>query len=150
MTANGPRLTSFPLATWEREGLKAALAKVGLPTEGIESPDRLFWRFETDELMPAGFGGLEIHGEHGLLRSVVTLPPVRGKGIGAQIVAMLEVEARGLGCRVLWLITLSGAEYFGSFGYIPCDRGKAPDAIRRTEQFSACPARAILMTKILD
>jgi arsenate reductase (glutaredoxin) len=145
-----PRLTSFPLATWEREGLKAALAKVGLPTAGIEATDRLFWRFETEDLVPVGFGGIEIHGEHGLLRSVVTLPPVRGKGVGAQIVAMLEVEAHGRGCRVLWLITLAGREYFGSFGYTPCDHAEVPDAIRQTEQFTACPAGATAMTKRLD
>jgi N-acetylglutamate synthase-like GNAT family acetyltransferase len=145
-----PRLTSFPLATWEREGLKAALAKVGLPTAGIEAADRLFWRFETEDLTPVGFGGLEIHGEHGLVRSVVTLPPVRGKGIGGQIVAMLEVEARGRGCRELWLITAAGGEYFGGFGYTPCDPAKVPDAIQKTEQFTACPAGATAMTKRLD
>ena len=145
-----PRLTSFPLATWEREGLKAALAKIGLPTAGIEAEDRLFWRFETVDLTPVGFGGLEIHGEHGLLRSVVTLPPVRGKGIGAQIVAMMEVEASGRGCRTLWLITLAGSAYFGSFGFVPCDRATAPESIQKTEQFIACPAGAIAMSKRLD
>jgi N-acetylglutamate synthase-like GNAT family acetyltransferase len=144
-----PHLTSFPLATWEREGLKAALLKVGLPTEGIEATDRLFWRFETDDLMPVGFGGLEIHGEHAILRSVVTLPPVRGKGIGAQMVAMLEVEARGRGCRVVWLITASGVPYFGGFGYSPCDRASVPDAIRATLQFTGAPPDAIAMSKTL-
>jgi N-acetylglutamate synthase-like GNAT family acetyltransferase len=146
---SGPRLFSFPLATWERDGLKAALSKVGLPTEGIDSPDRVFWRFETDDLVPVGFGGLEIHGEHGLMRSVVTLPPVRGKGIGGQIVAMLEVEARARGCRLLWLITGAGVAYFGGFGYVPCARAEVPDAIRRTGQFTECPAGATVMRKTL-
>ena len=30
-----PHLTAFPLATWERDGLKAALRKAGLPDEDI-------------------------------------------------------------------------------------------------------------------
>jgi arsenate reductase (glutaredoxin) len=144
-----PHLTSFPLATWERDGLKAALARIGLPTEGIDDADRLFWRFETDELMPVGFGGLEIHGEHAILRSVVTLPPMRGKGIGAQMVAMLEVEARGRGCRMLWLITASGVSYFGSFGYSPCDPAAVPAAISATPQFTGAPPNATAMSKIL-
>src|SRR5262245_19050210 len=96
-----PHLTAFPLATWERDGLKAALKKAKLPCDDVEAPDRLFWRFETDDLVPAGFGGLEICGEDALLRSVVTLPPVRTRGVGAAIVAILEVEAQTLGCRGL-------------------------------------------------
>ena len=111
--------------------------------------DRLFWRFEIDDLTPVGFGGLEIHGEHGILRSVVTLPPVRGKGIGAQMVAMLELEARGRGCRVLWLITANGVQYFGSFGYSPCDRASVPEALQATQQFDGAPAGAIVMRKAL-
>jgi N-acetylglutamate synthase-like GNAT family acetyltransferase len=145
---SGPRLFSFPLAAWERDGLKAALTKVGLPTEGIDAPDRLFWRFETDDLMPVGFGGLEVHGEHGLLRSVVTLPPVRGRGIGGQMVAVLEVEALARGCRTLWLITTNVA-YFGGFGYRPCDRQTVPDPIRATRQFTDAPADATTMCKAL-
>jgi N-acetylglutamate synthase-like GNAT family acetyltransferase len=145
----GPRLTSFPLATFERDGLKAALLKIGLPTEGIDAADCLFWRFETDELTPVGFGGLQIHGEHGLLSSVVTLPPVRGRGIGARMVAMLEVEARARGCRTLWLITANGVGYFGGFGYSACDRQDVPDAIRATQQFTDGPTGTTVMCKAL-
>jgi N-acetylglutamate synthase-like GNAT family acetyltransferase len=145
----GPHLTSFPLATWERDGLKAALVKVGLPTEGIDAHDRLFWRFETDDLTPVGFGGLEIHGEHGLLRSVITLPPVRGHGIGGRMVAMLEAEALARGCRTLWLITANGVAYFGGFGYGASDRHNIPDAIRATQQFADPPAGATVMCKAL-
>jgi amino-acid N-acetyltransferase len=146
-----PRLTAFPLATWEREGLKAALKKASLPCADIERPDRLFWRFETDDLVPVGFGGLEIHGTDGLLRSVVTLPPIRGKGIGAAIVAILEVEGRVLGCRALWLLTTSAAEFFAELGFSVCERQNVPHAMRQTEEFAhLCPDSAIVMTKRLD
>jgi len=146
-----PQLTAFPLATWEREGIKAALKKVGLPAADVEAPDRLFWRFETADGVPVGFGGLELHGDEGLLRSVVTLPPIRGQGVGAAIVAILEVEARVLGCRTLWLLTTSAAEYFAELGYAECERVNVPPPVRATLQFAAlCPASATVMTKQLD
>ena len=146
-----PQVTAFPLATWEREGIKAALRKAGLPADDVEAPDRLFWRFETADLVPVGFGGLEIHGKDALLRSVVTLPPIRGQGLGAAIVAVLEVEARVLGCRAVWLLTTTAADYFADLGYAACERADVPPSIRESRQFAAlCPASATVMTKRLD
>lgn len=87
-------LLAMPLAAWERDGLKTALAKAGLPADDIGDPHLLFWRFESRANVPAGFGGLEIHHGDALLRSIVTLPPVRRLGMGSAIVAVLEIEAR--------------------------------------------------------
>ena len=94
MALAASHLVAMPLAAWERDGLAAALQGAGLPTDDLAEPGRLFWRFETAETEPVGFGGLEIlHGD-ALLRSIVTLPPLRKRGIGAAIVASLEEEAR--------------------------------------------------------
>ena len=95
------RLQRSPLAVWEREGLKAALVKAGLPADDVGDPSVLFWRFETFEDVPVGFGGLELYGEDALLRSVVTLPPLRQIGMGRAIVSALEVEARANQCRTI-------------------------------------------------
>ena len=150
-TAKPPRLSATPLAAWEREGVTAALRKVGLPADDVEAPDRLFWRFETADLVPVGFGGLELYGTDALLRSLVTLPPLRHQGMGAAMAAILEVEARALGCRTLWLLTTTAAEFFTELGYAACERSEAPEPIRQSRQFSElCPASAILMTKPLD
>src|ERR1051325_2900947 len=99
------KLTARPLRTGERAALKAALTKAKLPTEDIEAPGRLFWRFETREEVQGGVGALEVQGEDALMRSPVTLPPVRNLGVGTAMVAALEFEARLHGCRSLWLIT---------------------------------------------
>ena len=100
--------------------------------------------------MPVGFGGLEVRGEDALLRSVITLPPVRSRGVGAAIVDILEVEAQARNCRVVWLLTTSAAEFFAEFGYRPCERESVPPAIRETAEFkSLCPASAVVMTKRL-
>jgi N-acetylglutamate synthase-like GNAT family acetyltransferase len=144
-----PQLFALPLAPWERDGLKAALKKSGLPASDIEAPDRLFWRFERND-MPVGFGGLEIHGEAALLRSLVTLPPLRSRGFGGAIAAALEVEAKARGCRAVYLLTTDEASFFAGLGYLPCSRRDVPAAIRATEQFtSLCPESATVMVKRL-
>lgn len=106
------RLLAVPLAAWERDGLKIALIKAGLPTDDIENPQPLFWRFESYQDIPGGFGGLEIYGPDALLRSVVTLPPLRQVGIGSAIVEILETEARARNCRAIYLLTTSQADFF--------------------------------------
>src|SRR5438105_3584729 len=81
-----PKLVARPLRPDEREIMAHALVKAGLPADDLEAPGRLFWRFETLNQLLAGFGGLEIAGQVALLRSLVTLPPLRGRGIGRAIV----------------------------------------------------------------
>ena len=142
------RLQATPLAAWERDGVGAALLGAGLPADDIGDPNVLLWRFETYEDVPVGFGGLEIHGADALLRSVVTLPPLRQVGMGAAIVAALEAEAHARNCRTIYLLTTSEAEFFGRLGYAPCARGDVPEAIRASLQFAAlCPPAATVMVK---
>jgi len=146
----GPQLIARPIPRGERGFLAKVLAKAELATEDIDEPGRLFWRFENPDQVPLGFGGLEIHGKDALLRSVVTLPPAQGRGIGRGIVVALEVEATALGCRTMWLITTETMRFFERLGYAACDRAAVPEAIRGTRQFSSlCPASATVMTKRL-
>jgi N-acetylglutamate synthase-like GNAT family acetyltransferase len=144
------RLLATPLAVWERDGLKAALIKAGLPAADVGDPQLLFWRFETYEDVPVGFGGLEIHGFDALLRSLVTLPPLRRVGMGAAMVGVLEVEARARNCRTIYLLTTSEADFFARRGYAACGRDEVPEAIRACRQFAElCPTSATVMMKRL-
>jgi len=144
-----PRLAAIPLAPWERDGVMAALRKANLPADDVDSPNRWFWRFETHDSTPVGFGGLEIHGDAALLRSVVTLPPLRRRGIGQAIVAAIEAEARIAGCRVIWLITASSAQLFARLGYASCRPEVVPLSIRDTREFTAHGTPASMMMKRL-
>jgi N-acetylglutamate synthase-like GNAT family acetyltransferase len=139
-TAKPPRLNAIPLAAWERDGVLAALRRAGLPADDVASPGRLFWRFETVDLTPVGFGGLEIHDGEALLRSVVTLPPVRGRGIARAIIAALETEARIADCRAIWLATTSATQLFDQLGYATCKIAIVPQPIRDTPEFVALAA----------
>jgi N-acetylglutamate synthase-like GNAT family acetyltransferase len=149
-TVKPPRLTAIPLAAWERDGVVAALKKAGLPADDVASPGRFFWRFETVDLTPVGFGGLEIHDGDALLRSVVTLPPLRGRGIARAIVSALETEAQIADCRAIWLLTTSAAHLFDQLGYATCKIAIVPQPIRDTPEFVALSAAsATVMMKRL-
>jgi N-acetylglutamate synthase-like GNAT family acetyltransferase len=145
-----PRLRAVPLAAFERDGLKAALRKVGLPCEDVEQSGPLFWRFDTEDDMPAGFAGLELHGRDALLRSLVTLPPRRRAGFGRAIVAAVEQEARLCGCDAVYLLA-PAPDYFARAGYAALSRDSVPEAIRASSQFHSpiCTA-AEVMVKELD
>ena len=144
-----PRVLATPLAVWERDGLKAALIRTGLPADDIGETSLLFWRFESINDVPVGFGGLEIHGSDALLRSLVILPPLRDIGMGRAIVAVLETEAAARQCRTVYLLTTTTqADFFSRLGYAPCARAEVPEAIRASRQFaSLCPADAAVMVK---
>jgi amino-acid N-acetyltransferase len=145
-----PRLRAMPLATFERDGLKAALRRAGLPCEDVEESGPLFWRFDTDDDIPAGFAGLELHRPDALLRSLVTLPPRRRAGVGRAIVVAVEQEARLRGCDAIYLITQQ-PDYFARAGYTALSRDAVPGAIRASSQFhSPICAAAAAMVKALE
>jgi N-acetylglutamate synthase-like GNAT family acetyltransferase len=145
-----PPLVAIPLAAWEREGLSAALKGAGLPTDDVADASRHFWRFSFADDIPAGFGGLELHGTDALMRSIITLPPLRGRGFARAIVKALEAEAVLLKCDTVFLLTTSAQTLFEKLGYTVIDRASVPAAIRATTQFAAlCPASAAVMTKRL-
>src|ERR1700754_312312 len=104
MSRHRPALFALPLATWERDGLKAALARAGLPGDDVETDGPLFWRFERGDV-PVGFAGIEVHGTDAVLRSLITLPPVRQQGIGGAMIDKMEVEARARGASAIYLLT---------------------------------------------
>lgn len=145
-----PAVIGVILHAHERDALAAALTKARLPADDLREPGRRFWRFETADGLPVGFGGLQGLGSDVLLRSVVTLPQLRSRGYGKAIVAALEVEARLLGCRHLWLLATQSADFFRRLGYEPRPRTDAPESIRSTAQFAAlCPQSATVLMKPL-
>jgi amino-acid N-acetyltransferase len=143
-------LIALRLAVWERDGLRAALTRAGLPAEDIATAGPYFWRFSTGDDVPAGFGGLEVYGTDALMRSVVTLPPLRGRGIGQAIVKALEAEAVVMKCRSVFLLTTTARGFFEKLGYAEIGRSDVPASIRATAQFvSFCPDSAAVMVKRL-
>jgi N-acetylglutamate synthase-like GNAT family acetyltransferase len=84
------------------------------------------------------------------LRSLVTLPPWRGAGVGRAIVALIEQEARLRGCDAIYLLA-PAPEYFARAGYAALSRDAVPEAVRASSQFhSPICAAAVAMVKELD
>jgi N-acetylglutamate synthase-like GNAT family acetyltransferase len=150
MASVAPKLNSQPLATWEREGLAAALHGAGLPIDDVKEAGPLFWRFETTNDVPVGFGGLELHGPDAVLRSVVTLPPLRRRGVGAALVAALEGEAAMLKVGAVWLATTDCALFFGRLGYAACQAEEVPEPVRASAPFAVVrgPAATAMVKRL--
>ena len=148
-----PRVTAIPLADWEREGVVAALKGAGVSDDEVCAPGAHFWRYESLDMTPVGFGGLETHGNDALLHAVVTMPPLRGRGFARAIVAALETEAQNVGCSTMWVLKTPQTEtqMFDRLGYAPCDTEQVPPAIRDAPLFaSLTKAGAIIMMKSIE
>jgi amino-acid N-acetyltransferase len=118
-----------------------------LAVDDIGDPSVLFWRFETFEDIPVGFGGIEVHGRDALLRSLLVLPPLRQLGMGAAIVGLLEIEARALKCETMYVVTGSLRELFVRLGYAACAVGSVPEHIQESREFVRGGARSVTMMK---
>ena len=100
----------------------------------------------------AAVAGLETFqgGREGLLRSVAVSPALRGRGVGASLVAAVEAKARILAIGRLWLLTTTAPDFFRRRGYADSERGEAPEAVQQSNEFNRlCPASAVCLTKLL-
>ena len=129
--------------------LLEALTGAYLPIDDLMEGGRTFYRFSRDG-ETVGFGGLELHGDAALLRSIVVLPDNRGLGFGHVITSGLLDAAHRNGARSAYLLTESAAPFFQSLGFRSIARSEAPAAILATRQAaSLCPASAALMMRSL-
>jgi amino-acid N-acetyltransferase len=125
--------------------IEALLRACELPAEGIT---RLVDRFVVAERegILAGCAAVERAGSAGLLRSVAVVPGVRGTGVGRNLVQAAITRAAGEGTQDFYLLTTTAERYFGTLGFQVIERDRAPEDLRKTDEFSsACPASATLM-----
>ncbi|MEL7311816.1 MAG: GNAT family N-acetyltransferase [Pseudomonadota bacterium] len=95
-------------------------------------------------------GGLHQFDRCGWLRSLVTAPEARSRGLAGEILAALETHAGEAGVESVFLLTDTATRFFQRRGFTLTDRATAPPAIRTTEQFaSLCPDSADFMCKTL-
>lgn len=119
----------------------------GLPHADVRSkPDRFY--FGADGTTVVAIGGLEPVGSDGLLRSVVVKDDHRGQGYGKALCNALEDHATENGIQSLYLLTTTASTFFHEIGYREIARDAAPEAIRRTTEFTDyCPDTATCMRK---
>ena len=126
------------------------LSDEGLPTDDLTVDHMDAFIVATQGGKPVGMIGIEKFAEVGLLRSLIVDTACRGVGLGARLVAELELTARSEHIDELWLLTIDADRFFTRHDYVVVERGHAPEAIRNTAEFSTlCPGDAVLMCKHL-
>jgi len=129
---------------------KAWLTAEGLPTDDLTVDHMDSFIVATQSGKPVGIIGIEKFAEVGLLRSLIVDSACRGVGLGARLVAELELRAQSERIDELWLLTIDADPFFARHGYIVAERDDAPEVIRNTAEFSTlCPGDAVLMRKHL-
>lgn len=129
--------------------IEAVLDANDLPNADVRSkPECFFLAHVQGEFV--GIGGVEIHGSHGLLRSVVVQEPFRGQGYGTALCDALESAAADEGIETLYLLTTTAAAFFRARGYVTVDRNEVPERVRETSEFTdLCPSSATCLAKDL-
>ncbi len=148
--ASSGAVTLRPAVVGDHGPVTRLVEAAGLPLDGIPPGLEGFVVAEADGRI-VGAAGLEVHGGHGLLRSVAVDPSRRGGGLGAALVERVEDDARARGLEALWLLTTDAAPWFTARGFRELPRDRAPEALEASVEFrGVCPASATLMHRPLD
>jgi len=140
-------LTSEPARPHDLEPALDLLREAELPTKGVLEQFGHFFVVR-DAGLVVGVCGLEVHGEDGLLRSLVVAPPYRGEGVAALLVAAAVGLAHKMNLRGVYLLTTTARDYFGRLGFTPFPRDDAPAGIREAWEFrSGCPKSSAFMRR---
>lgn len=133
-----------------RCGAMRLLESAGLPTSDLDGAQLRHFFFIGTAADPIGLVGLELCGEHALLRSLVVAPSGRTGGAGTALVGHAEAHARSQGVRDVYLLTTTAEDFFRRRGYVRIGREAAPEPIRSTREFAdICPTSSALMVKHL-
>jgi amino-acid N-acetyltransferase len=124
------------------------LKKSDLPFEDI-TPELLksFYAYRNRNGI-VGIVGLEIYEDCALLRSLAVESYERGKGYGKSLIGYAENSAKEKNVKSIYLLTTTAQKFFERNGYVCIDRKEAPEAIKKTKEFSAiCPSSSVFMVK---
>lgn len=133
-----------------RSGATRLLESAGLPTSDLDGAQLQHFFYIGSASVPIGLVGLELCGEHALLRSLAVAPSARAGGAGTALVGHAEAHARSQGARDVYLLTTTAEDFFARRGYVRIGRAAAPEPIRSTREFSdICPASSTFMVKHL-
>lgn len=134
----------------DKDVVASLLQAVGLPLEGVDEHFSDFIVAQVDGEL-AGCAGLEIHGGHGLLRSVAVMPTRQRRGVGSRLVLAVLADARRRRLKSVILLTETAIDYFQHFGFVMISRGDVPVAVRASAEFQgACPDSAVGMIQWLS
>ncbi|MGH8210274.1 MAG: arsenic resistance N-acetyltransferase ArsN2 [Steroidobacteraceae bacterium] len=128
--------------------IRSLLEHFALPVADLASAPLGFWVARREQPHIVGAVGLERYGTAGLLRSLVVSSTEQRRGLGGELVATLESDARATEVELLVLLTQTAESFFERIGYTAIDRAYVPFEIQQSAEFgSLCPASAVCMMK---
>ncbi len=125
------------------EKMHTLLKESGLHTEDVAACD--FMVALSDGAVVGG-AGLEMHGNQGLLRSLVVNPSFRGQGVGRDLVDLVVARASEMALEEVFVLTTSAAPYFRRLGFARVDRSTIEGPVTSSLLFTTlCPESAAAM-----
>jgi amino-acid N-acetyltransferase len=130
--------------------IRALLAASGLSADGLDALlDTTLISRSRGKII--GCAALEMFGAAALLRSVVVDVGWQARGLGAELVDKAIRLAQGRDVSEMYLLTTTAADYFARHGFTRCMRDDAPEAMRRSVEFTTlCPASAVAMRRAVE
>ena len=143
-------LRAQQIAQQDYDCLAKLLAENALMTDDLAGENKRFFAFCDDQGWRVGVGGMEIYGDHALLRSFMTVSAHRGEGKGAEMLNLLLAQAKDAGARTIYLFTEGAEGFFAKHGFEAMPREEAPATIKTSDQYRVhCSDDAIFMTRKL-
>ena len=140
-----------PATATDLDTVRSLLREAQLPVDGLDEQFGASYVLAQSGADVVGAMGIERYGDYGLLRSAVTVPGWRGKGLGQELTRERLGWARSQNLRAIYLLTTTAADFFARFGFQHVPRPEVPAEIRGSREFkSACPESAAVMVLSLD
>jgi amino-acid N-acetyltransferase len=131
----------------DRASVETLLVAAGLPTDGVAEHFGSFFVVD-DGGKIVGVAGVELYGQHALLRSVAVATDSKGAGVGTLLTRRVIDEAFARGARAIFLLTTTAEAFFPRFGFERITRDEVPEGVRVSREFQgACPASATVMRR---
>lgn len=106
--------------------------------------DELFIAYKGSSII--GIGGVEKHGNFGLLRSVAIVSSFRAKGYGTALCNKLIEQAKIDNLSELFLLTMNAESFFNRLGFQRIPRDEIPQEMQDTAEFKTlCPVSSVCM-----
>jgi amino-acid N-acetyltransferase len=124
---------------------RSLLQSSKLPVDDLNFLNHLLIGFY-DGTEPVATGGLEIHGDYALLRSLSVKIGIRGQSLGSSITDHLIEEAKKRNLKAIYLLTETAHVFFLRKGFKDTDRNSVPLEVKSSTEFSnVCGPTAICM-----
>ena len=119
----------------DRAAITALLEAAHLPSREVEPFIRGFVVAEQDGMVVA-CGGIEVHADTAVLRSVAVDESVQGSGIGRRLAFKLIAEAIGRGALDIYLFTADAWQFWQKVGFVEITLDDWRQPARRSWQYA--------------